>query len=121
MIAIVIGFASLFLSDEVFFKIIYGYIFIFLVALILVSYDFIRIKYWTYYSSIAIILTKNQAVKLFNDYNAKGEFTCLKLAPASFAHILQIAIKCQLMNIVNDKNEHWLSKLILRIVLKTGG
>jgi len=121
MIAIVISFVGLFSSNEFFLKIIYGNIFLFLGAIILVSYDFLRIKYWTYCASIARILTKNQAIKLFNDYTSKAESASLKENHVPCTCILQIAIKCQLWNITNDKNGYWLSRLTLKIVLKTGG
>ena len=121
MIAIMIGFVGLFASNEFLFKIIYGTIFIFIAALVLVSYDFLRIKYWTYYASIAMILTKNQAIKLFNDYKSKMKCFCLKDVPASSTCILTIAIKCQLCNITNDKNGYWLSRYAMKIVLKTEG
>jgi hypothetical protein len=121
MIAIVICFVGLFSSNDFFFKIIYGNIFIFLGAFILGSYDFLRIKYWTYYASTVIVLSKNQAIKLFNDYNSKVECLYLKEVPVPCTCILQIAIKCKLWQIANDKNEYWLSRQMLKIVLKTGG
>ena len=121
MIVIVIGFVGLFSSNDFFFKIIYGNIVIFLSALMFVSYDFIRIKYWTYYASIASVLSKNQAFKLFNDYISKLESPCLNETPVPCACILQIAIKRQLWNIANDKNGYWLSRQTLKFILKTGG
>ena len=121
MIAIVIGFVSLFLSNYFLFRIIYFNILIFLGTLILVSYDFLRIKYWTYYSYIALFLSKHHAIKLFNDYNSKFESLYFKEVPVTYTCLLQIAIKCRLWNIVNDVNGDWLSRQVVKIVLKTGG
>jgi hypothetical protein len=120
MIAIVIGFAGLFSIDYFLFKFIYGYVFIFLGAFMLASYDFLRIKYWTYYALMATFLSQKQATKLFNDYNSKVECSDPEKAPVSCACILKIAIKCQLRKLANGKDEYWLSRQTLKIVLKTG-
>ena len=120
MIAIVVGFVGLFSINEIFFKIIYGNTFIFLGAFVLALYDFLRIKYWTYFSSTGILLTKDQAIELFNDYNSKVNGLCLEEVASSYTCILQTAIKCQLWNIANDKNGYWLSRQMLTSVLRTG-
>jgi hypothetical protein len=121
MIVMVIGSVGLFLSYEFFLKIIYGSIFLFLGAFILILYDFLRLSYWSYYSHVAEFLTKNQALRLYDACTFKVKSPFIKEAPLPYTYILQIAIKCQLLKITNDTNGYWLSRYAMKIVLKTGG
>lgn len=122
LIVIVVGLLGLGSSYESLFKIISNYIFIFVGLLILgVLYDFLRIKYWTSYANVAIILPKNGAIKFFNDNPAERKYPYLKEAPAPYTAVLQIAIYSYLRNTANDKTNPWLSRQMLKLVLKTGG
>ena len=87
----------------------------------LILYVFLRLSYWAYHARIAEVISKNHALRLFDTYTSKGDSPFLKKASPPYTTILQIAIKCHLYNLANDTSGYWLSRYIVKIVLKTGG